>query len=98
MPYSFTIKATHPSLEGHFPGNPVVPAVVILDEIINIVKLAKPGFIVEGIPIVKFTQPLLPGQQVTVELEEKSTTNISFNCTYCATKHVTGQLMLKSQL
>ncbi|MBF0263677.1 MAG: hypothetical protein HQL46_00265 [Gammaproteobacteria bacterium] len=29
----FTIAANHPSLEGHFPDNPVVPGVVILDQV-----------------------------------------------------------------
>ncbi len=28
-----TIPADHPSLPGHFPGRPIVPAVVILDEV-----------------------------------------------------------------
>jgi 3-hydroxyacyl-[acyl-carrier-protein] dehydratase len=29
-----TISADHPSLPGHFPGTPIVPGVVILDEIL----------------------------------------------------------------
>ena len=28
------IRANHPSLPGHFPGAPLVPGVVILDEVI----------------------------------------------------------------
>ena len=28
------IRADHPSLPGHFPGTPLVPGVVILDEIV----------------------------------------------------------------
>ena len=47
MAYSFTIKSTHPSLKGHFPSNPIVPGVVILDEVINIIKELKPEFTVE---------------------------------------------------
>ena len=97
MQASFTIKSSHPSLKGHFPGNPVVPGVVILDEIINIIKLAKPGFTVDAIPMVKFTQPLLPGQQVLVELVEKDKTSINFNCTHNETRLATGQLSLKSK-
>ena len=30
---SFTIPADHPTLPGHFPGRPVVPGVVLLDEV-----------------------------------------------------------------
>ena len=58
MDYTFTIPASHPSLEGHFPNNPIVPGVVILDEVINIVKKIKSEFTVTAIPMVKFTQPL----------------------------------------
>ena len=97
MDYSFTISASHPSLEGHFPNNPIVPGVVILDEVINIVKKLKPELTITSIPMVKFTHPLLAGQHVSVEIKEKSDTAISFNCTHNETKLVTGQLSLKSK-
>ncbi|MDH5394883.1 MAG: hypothetical protein OEW97_01295 [Gammaproteobacteria bacterium] len=96
MEYSFTIAKSHPSLEGHFPGNPVVPGVVILDEVINIVLEIKPGLTVDGIPIVKFTHPLLPEQKVTIEVTEKNENLISFVCLHKEIKLVTGQLTLKS--
>lgn len=96
MAYSFTIKSTHPCLKGHFPDNPVVPGVVILDEVINIVKSLKPDFTIDAIPMVKFTHPLLPGQQVSVEIKEKNDITVSFNCFFNEIKLVTGQLTLKS--
>ena len=98
MDYSFTIETTHPSLKGHFPNKPVIPAVIILDEVINIVKIIKPGFTVETIPMVKFSHPLLPEQLVSVEIKEKNDTTISFNCSHNKIKLVTGQLTLKSAL
>ena len=30
--HSFRVEADHPALEGHFPGRPIVPGVVLLDE------------------------------------------------------------------
>ncbi len=96
MPHSFTIKSTHPSLKGHFPDNPVVPGVVILDEIINIVKSLKPDFTIDAIPMVKFIHPLLAEQPVSVDIKEKNDTTISFNCSFNEIKLVTGQLILKS--
>jgi len=97
MNYSFTIQASHPSLEGHFPNNPIVPGVVILDEVIHIIKKLKPELTVAGIPMVKFTHPLLAEQLVSVEINEKSDNKISFNCTHNKIKLVTGQLSLKSK-
>lgn len=95
MTYSFTIQTSHPSLKGHFPKNPIVPGVVILDEVINIVKTLKPELTIISMPMVKFVHPLLAKQQVTVEIIEKSKNKISFNCSHDEIKLVTGQLILK---
>lgn len=96
MNYSFTIKSNHPSLKGHFPNNPVVPGVVILDEVINIIKATKPDFTITAIPMVKFIQPLLPEQKVFVEIYEKNDTSVNFNCSFNKVKLATGQLTLMS--
>lgn len=94
MEHSFTIQKTHASLKGHFPNNPVIPGVIILDEIINIIKTIKPEFTVNSIPMVKFIHPILPEQKIIVEIIEKAETTISFNCLHNNTKLVTGQLAL----
>lgn len=66
----FTIPSDHPSLPGHFPGNPVVPGVVVLDRVLDAVHAASGAPLgALRLPQVKFTQPLLPGQPATVELE-----------------------------
>ena len=66
----FMIPTDHPSLPGHFPGNPVVPGVVVMDRVLDALE-AEYGVQVGALrlPQVKFLQPLLPGQTATVSLE-----------------------------
>lgn len=66
----FTIPPDHPSLPGHFPGNPVVPGVVVMDRVLDALE-AECGVQVGALrlPQVKFMQPLLPGQTASVSLE-----------------------------
>ena len=68
---NFLIAASHPALPGHFPGNPVVPGVVLLDHLI--VAIARVwGLHVIGLPQVKFLRPLRPEQQAQTQLEREA--------------------------
>lgn len=63
------IPATHPCLTGHFPGNPIVPAVVLLDEVLVVIRQQCPQFRLQGLPAAKFLSPLRPGESYAVRLE-----------------------------
>ena len=58
---SVRIPAQHPSLPGHFPGQPVVPGVVLLDCVSAALESAGAGRL-RRITAVKFLAPLLPEQ------------------------------------
>ena len=64
----FHIAPDHPALPGHFPGNPVVPGVVLLDHIVAAIERAW-GLRVGGFPQVKFLLPLGPVQSVELAIE-----------------------------
>ena len=76
---NFIIPHDHPALPGHFPGQPVVPGVVVLDHVLSAIE-REHGPLEHGplgplrLPQVKFVQPLLPGQPASVVLEVLPTT------------------------
>ena len=51
---SFVIPADHRALPGHFPGNPVVPGVVLLDHALGVLARQVPDLRVNGMRHVKF--------------------------------------------
>jgi len=61
-----TIDADHPSLLGHFPGMPIVPGVLILDEIVAALTEWHEDSRLTAIRVVKFLAPLKPGQPFTI--------------------------------
>lgn len=65
----FTIAPDHPSLPGHFPGHPVVPGVVVLEQVLAAIEAAHGALGPLRLPQVKFVQPLLPGEVAQVQLE-----------------------------
>jgi 3-hydroxyacyl-[acyl-carrier-protein] dehydratase len=65
----FRVGAEHPALPGHFPGRPVVPGVVILDEVIACAErwLGR-ELAVTGLPQAKFVGVLEPERDARVTL------------------------------
>ncbi len=66
----FVIDPSHPGLPGHFPGAPVVPGVVVLEQAVAAIEAVRGPLGAVRLPQVKFLQPLLPGERGEVELAE----------------------------
>jgi 3-hydroxyacyl-[acyl-carrier-protein] dehydratase len=64
----FVIAPDHPSLPGHFPGHPVVPGVVVLEQVLAEIERAHGPLGPLRLPQVKFVQPLLPDENAEIEL------------------------------
>jgi 3-hydroxyacyl-[acyl-carrier-protein] dehydratase len=87
------IPADHPSLAGHFPGNPIVPGVVILDEVIDALLQTEQARGLSGIPSVKFTAPLRPEQAFLIRFGAPAGGRVDFRCTLPG-----GQILAQGQL
>lgn len=64
---SFRVAADHPCLPGHFPGRPLVPAVVMLDAVAAALREWR-GLRITRVAAAKFVAPLLPGQDAMLRL------------------------------
>jgi 3-hydroxymyristoyl/3-hydroxydecanoyl-(acyl carrier protein) dehydratase len=74
------IAPTHPSLPGHFPGQPIVPGVVVLDEVIAALAEWQPKANFLGVSTAKFISPLRPGVAFTIRLEATQSGRVMFEC------------------
>jgi beta-hydroxyacyl-ACP dehydratase FabZ len=76
------VTANEPFFEGHFPGNPIMPGVLILEAMAQtggvLARLSVPGALDEktesavyfmAIDEAKFRRPVVPGDQLRFELE-----------------------------
>jgi 3-hydroxyacyl-[acyl-carrier-protein] dehydratase len=88
------IRANHPTLPGHFPGAPLVPGVVILDEVIAALIEWRQGSQLIGIRMVKFLAPLQPEQAFTISLSVRNerAAEVTFCCRAEDRVIVEGQL------
>ncbi|PLK47902.1 beta-hydroxyacyl-ACP dehydratase [Uliginosibacterium sp. TH139] len=60
------IPADHPAFAGHFPGRPIVPGVVLLDQAQLAIESAS-GQQVSGLAMAKFLSPALPGEALELD-------------------------------
>ncbi len=76
------ISADHPSLPGHFPGAPLVPGVVILDEVLGALLEWRKDCLLTAIRTVKFLVPLKPEQTFTIcfSASDDGGGEVNFSC------------------
>jgi len=76
---TFTLSAEHPAFDGHFPGAPILPGVLLLDEAVHAIE--QHGALAPGrwrIGTAKFVKPVLPGETLTLEHETLANGSIRF--------------------
>src|SRR5438034_504129 len=75
-----TIGAEHPALAGHFPGAPILPGVLLLDEMLRAVEQERSHARTRWrIGAAKFVKPVRPGETLTLEHEPLANGSIRFH-------------------
>ncbi|HEU5312329.1 MAG TPA: hypothetical protein VFU08_00790 [Candidatus Udaeobacter sp.] len=94
-----SITADHPSLPGHFPGAPLVPGVLILDEVLAALRDWHKDCRLAAIRTVKFLQPLKPAQMFTIcfSASNDGASEVNFCCRIEDRIIVEGQLEVCSE-
>jgi 3-hydroxyacyl-[acyl-carrier-protein] dehydratase len=96
-PLTLPIAADHPAFAGHFPGAPVVPGVVLLDETIRAIELADGGAPrCWRVASVKFLRMVGPGEALTLERERLASGAVRFTVLSAGQAVTTGTLSLES--
>jgi 3-hydroxymyristoyl/3-hydroxydecanoyl-(acyl carrier protein) dehydratase len=88
---SGAISALHPALAGHFPGNPVVPGVVLLSRVCRALT-RECGGTVRAVPMVKFHSPLRPAESFAIELTQTGDDRYRFRVARGGTLIASGTL------
>jgi 3-hydroxyacyl-[acyl-carrier-protein] dehydratase len=91
---SRTIPADHPSLAGHFPGAPIVPGVVVLDEVAAALAKWRKESRVASVTSVKFIAPIKPGQCFVIGFDSTNTAGNQID--FCCRLH--GRVVVEGRL
>ena len=91
--------------QGHFPGNPVMPGVLIIEAMAQVAAIGLLGVVPEhekkllylsGVDRCKFRRPVLPGDQLRIEAEIVNLKTRACKCRASAT--VEGALCAEAEL
>lgn len=96
---TFKISHTHPTLEGHFPNNPIIPGVVLLEHFERAFAKTSPEFSIVKMTNVKFLNTVLPETPVIIRIDTaklESHRKISFQLSHANSdlKFVSGMSLL----
>ena len=88
------VSASHPALAGHFPGDAVVPAVVILDRVRGALRAWHKSCQLTGISHAKFTNVLRPEEGFAITLTSADLVRVSFDCRKAdGTRFANGEIL-----
>lgn len=94
-----TFAAEDPLFSGHFPGNPIVPGVILTEALAQVAGIAgasKTGFLLSAIRAMKFPSPARPGEKIQLQAKCAGSLGGLFQFSVSAT--VEGRIVADGQL
>jgi len=92
----YCIPASHPCFAGHFPDNPIVPGVIILNYVQQQLLTWLPDYRINTLAQAKFLHPLHPDENFAITLKQSSAINIKFCCTRGTDTLATGSIIIQA--
>ncbi len=91
----YTVPCDHPAFTGHFPGEPILPGVVLLDIALQTIAVASHiSFSHCSINTVKFLHPARPGDELSISHRHTDSGMIHFDISTASHKIASGSLVL----
>lgn len=95
---SLSVAADHPCLPGHFPGRPLVPAVLLLERVAEAAAAELPGCRFARAARAKFLRPVAPGETLALALVVASgLRRVRFDCSSGGARVARGELHFEAR-
>ena len=94
-----TFAAEDPMFSGHFPGNPIVPGVILAEALAQIAGIAgssENGFLLSAIRAMKFPSPAKPGEKILLRAKKSGSLGGLFQ--FSVSADVGGRIVAEGQI
>ncbi|MCX6970185.1 MAG: beta-hydroxyacyl-ACP dehydratase [Verrucomicrobia bacterium] len=94
-----TFAVDDPMFAGHFPGNPVVPGVILTEALAQVAGIAgasKTGFLLSAIRAMKFPSPARPGEKILLRAMKAG--SLGGLIQFSVSAQVNGQIVADGQV
>lgn len=90
MKAEFSFSKDHPSLDGHFPGEPIIPGVTLLVRVQEVIHDSFVPGEVYRLRSAKFLRPVRPGETLKLSWEKGVSGDLAFHCAIRGELAMTG--------